>query len=77
VSGATTAAWTVPHALTSQAGDYYCEASDAWETIQSTTTRLEVEDSLPAASAAGLALCAAVLAMAGARRARHGQAERP
>ncbi|HOH51439.1 MAG TPA: immunoglobulin domain-containing protein, partial [Candidatus Hydrogenedentes bacterium] len=77
VFGATTAAWTVPHALTSQAGDYYCEASDAWETIQSTTTRLEVEDSLPAASAAGLALCAAVLAMAGARRARHGQAERP
>lgn len=76
VSGATTAAWTVSHALSSQAGDYYCEASDAWETIQSSTTQLEVEDSLPLASSAGLALCAAVLAMAGARRARRRKAER-
>jgi len=77
VFGAITAAWTVPHALTSQAGDYYCEASDAWETIQSSTTRLEVEDSLPTASAAGLALCAAALAMAGARRARRSKTARP
>ncbi|NLV42253.1 MAG: immunoglobulin domain-containing protein [Candidatus Hydrogenedentes bacterium] len=77
VPGAVFPAWLIGSVLSSQAGDYYCEARDAWETIQSTTTRLEVEDSLPAASAARLALCAAALAMAGARKARRGKAERP
>lgn len=77
VPGAIFPAWIIGSVLSSQAGGYYCEAHDAWETIQTTPVQVEVEDCLPAASAAGLALCAAALAMAGARRARRGKAECP
>ena len=67
--GETGPALDIPKTRMEDDGVYYCEVTDAHETIQSPPTRLQVRSVLPLSGAAGLFLTAVVLALAGARRA--------
>ena len=67
--GETGPALDIPKTRMDDDGVYYCEVTDAHETIQSPPTRLQVRSVLPLSGAAGLFLTAVVLALAGARRA--------
>ncbi len=70
----------IAHAGNRDAGLYYCEVTDAHETIESPQARLQVQSYLPVAGGAGLVAVAVVVALAGvwgAGRGRERQSSEP
>ncbi len=68
VPGADQALLEIPWVEPADAGLYYCEVDDDYETVQSSRMRLEVGGEMPAAGLVLLALLAAALAGCGARK---------
>ncbi len=70
LSGETGPVLDIPHAAAKDDGVYYCEVTDAHETLQSPPARLRVQTYLPLAGGTGLLLAAAALALLGTCNAR-------